>query len=142
MERRSDGALRVTDHKTGRPRAGRGDVVAGGSSLQPVLYALASEKLFPESDVRSGRLYYCTSAGGFAESDVPLDDGARAAAGLVAQVVDGALREPFLPAAPAAGACRFCDYQLVCGPYEEQRTARKWSDHDQMKALRELREAD
>jgi RecB family exonuclease len=142
VERRSDGALRVTDHKTGRARVKHGEVIAGGSSLQPVLYALASEKLFPEADVRSGRLYYCTSAGGFDESDVPLDDGARAAAGLVARVVDGALREPFLPAAPAAGACRFCDYQLVCGPYEEQRTARKWPDHDQIKALRELREAD
>ena len=142
VERRSDGALRVTDHKTGRRRVKRGDVITGGSSLQPVLYALASEKLFPDADVRSGRLYYCTSAGGFEAIDVPLDAPARAAAGLVAQVVDAALREPFLPAAPAEGACRFCDYQLVCGPYEELRTARKWREHEQMKALRALREAD
>ena len=35
-------------------------------------------------------------------------------------------REGFLPAAPAKGACRWCDYRPVCGPYEEMRvTARK-----------------
>ena len=41
-------------------------------------------------------------------------------------VPDPALAEPFLPAAPDEGACRWCDYQGVCGPYEEQRTARKY----------------
>jgi ATP-dependent helicase/DNAse subunit B len=141
VERRPDDVLRVTDHKTGRRRVEPGDVIAGGTSLQPVLYALACEKLFPNEAVRSGRLYYCTSAGGFEESDVPLDASARAAADLVARVVDGALAEPFLPAAPAPQACRFCDYQLVCGPYEELRTGRKWTGHAQIEALQTLREA-
>ena len=43
--------------------------------------------------------------------------------------------------APAKGACRFCDYQIVCGPYEELRTARKWTGHEQIERLRQLREA-
>ncbi len=141
VERRQDGALRVTDHKTGRRWVEPGDVIAGGTSLQPVLYALATEKLFPKHTVRSGRLYYCTSAGGFEESDVPLGAAARAAADLVARVVDAALEQPFLPAAPAPQACRFCDYQLVCGPYEELRTGRKRTDHEQLEALQTLREA-
>ena len=54
-------------------------VVDGGAALQPVLYALAVEKLFPGQTVESGRLYYCTAAGGFAERTVPLDAAAKAA---------------------------------------------------------------
>jgi CRISPR/Cas system-associated exonuclease Cas4 (RecB family) len=141
LERREDGSLRVTDHKTGKVRVDEGDVIAGGESLQPILYALASEKLLPDQRVESGRLYYCTAAGGFEEREVPLDDDARRSADLVAEVVDGALGEPFLPAAPAKGACRFCDYKLVCGPYEELRIARKWQGHERIEQLRRLREA-
>ncbi len=114
---------------------------AGGTSLQPILYALAAEKLLPEDRIESGRLYYCTTAGGFEEREVPLDDRSRRSAALVAEVVDAALREPFLPAAPAKDACRFCDYKSVCGPYEEQRIERKWAGHEQLERLRELREA-
>ncbi len=39
--------------------------------------------------------------------------------------VDRSLKEGFLPAAPREGACRYCDYRIVCGPYEELRTSRK-----------------
>ncbi len=59
------------------PRQGA-TVIGGGEALQPVLYALALEKLFPDARVEEGRLYYCTSAGGFEEVAIPLDDrGAR-----------------------------------------------------------------
>ena len=41
-------------------------VINGGQTLQPVLYALAAEKLFTgEGLVTEGRLYFCTSRGGF-----------------------------------------------------------------------------
>jgi RecB family exonuclease len=140
LERTADGRVRVTDHKTGKVWVEEGGVIAGGESLQPVLYALAAEKLLPDCRVESGRLYYCTSAGGFEEREVPLDARSRQTAAFVAEVIDGALAEPFLPAAPAEGACRFCDYQLVCGPYEEQRAARKWAGHGQIEKLRRLRE--
>ena len=126
VERRGDGVLRATDHKTGKERFKEGAVVAGGEVLQPVLYALAIEQLFPEADVESGRLYYCTTSGNFEERSVPLDARARDSARTVSDVVGQALTEPFLPAAPAEGACRWCDYQTVCGPYEEFRTGRKW----------------
>ncbi|MEM7248025.1 MAG: PD-(D/E)XK nuclease family protein, partial [Acidobacteriota bacterium] len=120
-----DGRLRVTDYKTGKVWVGSDTVVAGGGTLQPVLYALAVEKLEPEATVESGRLWYCTEAGGFAERMVKLDEEARSAADEVAKTIDDALREPFLPASPDAGACRFCDYQVVCGPYEELRSSFK-----------------
>ena len=32
---------------------------------------------------------------------------------------------PFLPAAPRKRECEWCDYRVVCGPYEELRTGRK-----------------
>jgi len=141
VERTADGRVRVTDHKTGKVWVEEGGVIAGGESLQPILYALAAEKLLPDDRVESGRLYYCTAAGGFEEREVPLDDRSRRSAAFVAEVVDGSLKEPFLPAAPADGACRFCDYRIVCGPYEEQRTARKWKGHEQIQKLQQLREA-
>jgi CRISPR/Cas system-associated exonuclease Cas4 (RecB family) len=119
------GRLRVTDHKTGKARIAEGELISGGKSLQPVLYALAMEKVEPARRVDSGRLYYCTSAGGFQEREVRLDDAARSSAEELAQVIGGALDEAFLPAMPDSGACRFCDYNVVCGPYEELRTGRK-----------------
>ncbi len=139
VEKRADGALRVTDHKTGRARFEPGQVIGGGETLQPVLYALAAEKIFADLAVEAGRLSYCTSAGGFEERIVPLDDEARRRANVVAKTVGDALTEPFLPALPSEGACRFCDYQTVCGPYEELRTRRKPRDHPQVQALQRLR---
>jgi CRISPR/Cas system-associated exonuclease Cas4 (RecB family) len=140
VERRADGALRATDHKTGRERMAQGEVLAGGNALQPVLYALALEKLFPDAGALSGRLDYCTAAGGFREAIVPLDASARAGADRVAHAIGAALAMPFLPAAPAEGACRFCDYAEVCGPYEEIRTRRKSQQElAELLQLRELR---
>jgi RecB family exonuclease len=131
--------LRVTDHKTGRSRVKPGAILAGGASLQPVLYALAAERIFPEARVEEGRLWYCTVAGGFAEIRVPLDEGARRSAVAFARTVDAALAAPFLPAAPAKGACEWCDYRVVCGPHEEARSARKRpAPLDPLRALREM----
>src|SRR4029079_1281336 len=116
--------VRATDHKTGRHLVPKGIVLGKGSVLQPVLYALALEKIQP-ARVDSGRLYYCTAEGGFVDREVPLDDAARDAAVRLAQTIDIAIAERFLPAAPADGACQYCDYQVVCGPYEALRTRRK-----------------
>ena len=124
VERHTRGTLRATDHKTGKVRAKEGVVVGGGEILQPVLYALACERLLPEP-VEAGRLYYCTAAGGYQERVVPVDERSRAAAREVAAIVERALADGFLPAAPAVRACTYCDYRSVCGPYEEIRTKRK-----------------
>ncbi|MEW6270466.1 MAG: PD-(D/E)XK nuclease family protein, partial [Thermodesulfobacteriota bacterium] len=136
VERDARGVLRVTDHKTGKARAGAGLVVGGGTILQPVLYALACEELLG-APVESGRLYYCTADGGYADAVVPLDERARDAAAAVVETIGGALRDGFLPAAPAPGACRWCDYRPVCGPHEEQRTRDK--PKDRLAALERLR---
>lgn len=137
VERSEDGRLRVTDHKTGRVRADDGVVIGKGEVLQPILYALAAKELL-DAPVEAGRLYYCTSAGAFTERVVPLDATARGAAVTVADVVGRALAGGFLPAAPRDGACRFCDYRPVCGPYEEIRVKRK--QRDRLADLARLRE--
>jgi RecB family exonuclease len=125
VERRPAGEMRVTDHKTGKADGKRGQLIDGGKSLQPLLYALAAEKLFATEAVTSGRLYFCTSTGGFTERVVPLDERSREAICRVAQAVGEAVAQPFLPAAPDKGQCDVCDYRMVCGPHEERRTARK-----------------
>jgi RecB family exonuclease len=138
VERRADGTLRVTDYKTGKVWVSRDAVIDGGEALQPVLYALAVEQLHTGSPVDSGRLYYCTVTGGYEERVVQLDQRGRESAEQIATAVDGALEHGFLPAAPRHGACRYCDYQLVCGPWEEVRVRRKPADR--LAALTNLRE--
>ncbi len=126
VERHSSGHIRISDHKTGKADGEDGQIIAGGKSLQPALYALVAEKLFRgELKVDCGRLYFCTSAGGFSEITVPLDRQTRSSIAQVAEIIGEALDKPFLPAAPAERQCAWCDYQPVCGPYEELRTRRK-----------------
>ncbi len=137
VERRADGALRVTDHKTGAARAKEGVVVGGGEVLQPVLYALALENLL-EAPVEGSRLWYCTARGGFAERHVPLSDFARLYAREALGTVASALESGTFPPAPKEGACAYCDFRPVCGPAEERRARTK--DPALLEKLRMLRD--
>jgi ATP-dependent helicase/nuclease subunit B len=126
VEGHPSGLIRVTDHKTGKADVDPDQIIAGGTSLQPLFYALAAEKLFAgEGEISCGRLYFCTSRGGFVTLEVALDDPARAAAIQVADAIGAAIADAFLPAYPDKGECARCDYQMVCGPHEERRVARK-----------------
>ncbi|WP_419161665.1 PD-(D/E)XK nuclease family protein [Candidatus Palauibacter sp.] len=125
IERTPGGVLRVTDYKTGRHRAKPGATIQGGELLQPVLYGLVVQTLFPEYRVESGRLYYCTTDGEFRDHVVPLDGRAVEAATILSEVVRGAFEAGRFPALPREGACRWCDYRQVCGPDEERRVRRK-----------------
>ncbi|MGH7815196.1 MAG: PD-(D/E)XK nuclease family protein [Candidatus Binataceae bacterium] len=124
VERDPAGRIRVTDHKTGKVRAAKDFAIGGGKTLQPVLYALAAERVL-KAAVHSGRLYYCTATGGYEERVVEIDEPARATTREFISILDGALAEGFLPAAPGARECEWCDYRRVCGPYEERRAALK-----------------
>lgn len=125
---RNNGRLRATDHKTGACTEPEQLRIAGGTTLQPALYGLALRVLFPESDIDSGRLYFCTTRGGFDTRTVPIDAAVEGAVARLADTLDVALEEGFLPAAPADKACDHCDYRVVCGPYEAQRVQRKRPD--------------
>ena len=121
IERRRDAALlRVTDHKTGKNRTTWKTVIGGGATLQPVLYSLAVEQALGQA-VSSGRLSYCTAAGGFTDHEIPIDDVNRRAGLEALEIVDRAIELGFLPAAPGDRACGWCDFRPVCGPHEAQR---------------------
>jgi CRISPR/Cas system-associated exonuclease Cas4 (RecB family) len=131
--------LRVTDHKTGKNRSNRDLIVGGGSVLQPVLYSAAVEQGLGKR-VAAGRLYYCTTAGGFAEHAIPITDYTRTQGLHALTVVDRAIEQGFLVAAPAERACTWCDFRPVCGPREEERVKHKASDRlADLRALREMR---
>jgi RecB family exonuclease len=120
------GFLRVTDHKTGKNRTRDGQtVVDGGRVLQPVIYGLALKALFPDDTVFSGRLFYCTTAGGFKPYEIPLMGEAPKRGLEVLEIVDRAIENGSLAARPAADTCKWCDFQVVCGGDEEKRTRRK-----------------
>jgi hypothetical protein len=132
-------ALRVTDHKTGKNRASRDLIVGGGAVLQPVLYSVAIERGLRKSVVK-GRLYYCTTAGGFASHEISIDAYARSQGLQALAIVDRAIEEPFLAAAPDERACTWCDFRPVCGPREEARVKHKARSRlADVEALRGLR---
>jgi ATP-dependent helicase/nuclease subunit B len=136
-ERRDGSAVRVTDHKTGKNRTTGKTVLGGGRILQPVLYGMAIEQALGRP-VASGRLFYCTTAGGFAERDIPLNDVTRRAGLEALEIIDRAIELGFLPAAPDERMCAWCDFRPVCGPDQEQRIAHKPAEKlGDLRALRE-----
>lgn len=116
--------LRITDHKTGKRPQDTPVHVGGGAILQPILYGLVAERLLG-GQVEAGRLFYCTQRGDYSEIQIGLTTEARQRMAAVIEAIDRSIKTGFLPAAPRQGDCGFCDFQSVCGPYEEQRTARK-----------------
>jgi ATP-dependent helicase/nuclease subunit B len=128
--------LRVTDHKTSRNRSERGSVIGGGQQLQPVIYSLAVEAATGFT-VETARFSYCTTAGGFTEHNVPINERSRAIGIEALEIIDRAVELGMLPPAPAEKACRFCDFLPVCGPNQERRARRK--SREQIADLLELR---
>jgi CRISPR/Cas system-associated exonuclease Cas4 (RecB family) len=129
--------LRVTDHKTGRKPDGIEKVtIGGGAVLQPVLYGVTVEAALGRR-VIGGRLFYCTSTGGFVKHEIPLNETTRARGLEVLRVIDRAVETGFLAAAPSEEACGRCDYRPVCGPGVRRRVQRK--PQDRLADLLELR---
>jgi ATP-dependent helicase/nuclease subunit B len=118
------GVLRVTDHKTGKAPPAAPLAVGKGEVLQPVLYALAAEQLLGKP-VRSGLLFYCTQRGNYEQVEIDVNERSRAYLKSVLDTIDTSIDQGFLPAAPRAEACDYCDYRPVCGPYEQIRTGFK-----------------
>ena len=132
------GVLRITDHKTGSFPQKPPIFTGGGSILQPVLYSMAVSKLL-DAPVQTGRLYYCTRKGDYKDVQIRFTREAQDNLETVLHTIDEAVATGFLPAAPKPDACEYCDYRIVCGPYEVERTSRKRKDRLQpLVQLREL----
>lgn len=134
----SGDAFRVTDHKTGKRPETIPRWVGGGRSLQPLLYGLAAEQLLG-SPVEGGRLLYATQRGGYTPVEIKLDDRARLFLQKLLGDIDASIEGGFLPPAPAADACKICDYRIVCGPYEERRLGKKDRQDVRLEPLTEIR---
>jgi CRISPR/Cas system-associated exonuclease Cas4 (RecB family) len=128
--------LRVTDHKTSKNRSERGSVIGHGQQLQPVIYSLAVEAA-TGCTVESARFSYCTTAGGFTEHSVPINERTRSMGIEALEIIDRAVELGMLPPAPSEKACTFCDFLSVCGPNQERRARRK--SREQIADLLELR---
>jgi CRISPR/Cas system-associated exonuclease Cas4 (RecB family) len=137
VERKSGtNILRVIDHKTSKNRSERGSVIGHGQQLQPVVYSLAVEAA-TGATVESARFSYCTTAGGFTEHTVVINEQNRRAGIEALEIIDRAVELGMLPPAPAEKACAICDFLTVCGPNQERRARRKTPD--QIADLIELR---
>jgi CRISPR/Cas system-associated exonuclease Cas4 (RecB family) len=128
--------LKITDHKTGRNRSERGSIIGNGKQLQPVIYSLAVEGA-TGGTVESARFSYCTTAGGFTEHVVSINEHTRRMGIEALEIIDRAVELGMLPPAPAEKACTFCDFISVCGPNQERRASRK--KREQIMDLFELR---
>jgi hypothetical protein len=69
--------------------------------------------------------------------DVNINQEGRRRAESILQAIDQAIHKGFLPAAPREEACRTCDYQSVCGPYEEDRV--KLKSQVELRELKQIR---
>ena len=130
------GTLRVVDHKTGKAPERPPVWVGGGASLQPLLYALSAEAILGAT-VEAAQLSYCTQRGNYQIFETKVTPDTRARIARVLGMIDTAIDEGFLPAAPRKDACSLCDYRCVCGPYEEQRVKKK--NPDRLDTLTDLR---
>jgi CRISPR/Cas system-associated exonuclease Cas4 (RecB family) len=116
--------LRVTDHKTSRNRSEKRSIIGGGQQLQPVIYSLAVEAA-TGCTVETARFSYCTTAGGFTDHVVSINETSRRVGIVAMEIIDRAIDLGTLPAAPDERACRYCDFLTVCGPEQERRASRK-----------------
>jgi len=134
VERDAAGGLRVTDYKTGRPPSEPPEWTGHGETLQPLVYAVAAEQLLG-GPVREGRLAYCTVKHGYRIDAVSAVD--RSELVRLCGVIDDHVRRGFFPAAPREGACRTCDYVMICGHGEAARVERK--DREKLSGLDAVR---
>ena len=124
VERHPTGALRVTDHKTGRARWPERMIVAGGEVLQPraVRPGARGGDGQPSSRGASLVLHGGRRVRG---SVVPLTETTRRIGLEVLEIVDRGVEHGMLAPYPKDGACEWCDFRAVCGADEERRTAPK-----------------
>jgi CRISPR/Cas system-associated exonuclease Cas4 (RecB family) len=139
IEEHAGGALRITDHKTGRPPEENRipQQIGGGEFLQPVLYAMAASAKLGKP-VAGARLFYATLRGNYTVLPIRLAPETRESAEMVLDAIDKAIRNADMPAAPRAEACEYCDYLPVCGPYEELRVGLK-SRRPELHQIRSVR---
>ena len=85
----------------------------------------------------SGVLIEGAAAGAYSTRSVLLGDTERRHGLEVLEIIDRAIETGVIVPAPRRGACAWCDYRAVCGPWEETRVLRK--DDTKLVGLQVLR---
>ncbi len=117
---------RVIDYKSGKSRGGAGGKLAAGTALQLPVYRLAAEALCRarglDARVEEAQYYYLTRRGErrrlaftAAHWEARRGDFDR----VLATVLDGIAAGRFFQN-PSPETCRWCDYQMACGPLRER----------------------
>jgi CRISPR/Cas system-associated exonuclease Cas4 (RecB family) len=102
-----------------------------------VLYSLALEDALGQPVVE-GRLYYCTTAGGYHAMPIAITPQTRRSGIEVLEVIDRAVAQGWFVPAPSDNACGWCDFLTVCGTTAERRFTRL-KTHEPLADLIELR---
>jgi RecB family exonuclease len=115
IDKARGGGIFITDYKTGSSNGyAPTDLLNRGRSLQWALYAYVVEKLLGEPVLRSGYLFPGSREMGRrieADPAAVRDEVADHLRRMGRMAQSGA----FVQAADETGACRYCDYQRVCG---------------------------
>jgi ATP-dependent helicase/nuclease subunit B len=133
------GQVRVIDYKTGKHFWKNGEQWKGGRELQLAVYNRAAKALFPDRDVAEAVYYYATATGEYRRKSCAATPEADATLTTVLSTLDDLATAGVFP--PVADTCTFCDFQTVCGPFKENRAARKSGDPRlaEFKRLRDIR---
>jgi hypothetical protein len=139
VDRRDDGALLVTDYKTGRPDgyAGLGETepTVGGTRLQLPVYALAARQALGDTDTDvTAEYWFATVAGHFVHRALPLTDDVHDTVVADLATIVGGIEAGRFPAHP--GWQRWIDCP-VCDP-DGAGTAERWREWSRKKDAPEL----
>ncbi len=130
------GRVRVIDYKTGKYFWKKDEQFKGGRELQLAIYNRAARELYPTKEVAEAAYYYATATGDYRRKACPATPEVDQTLTQVLAALDGLAAAGVFP--PVADTCTFCDFKLVCGPFREQRAARK-ADDPRLAAFRRLR---
>jgi len=84
-------------------------------------------------------LLYATQRGGYTLIEINVNDRSRLVLAKLLQDIGDMTTSGFLPPAPEKGVCEYCDYRVICGPYEERRLGRKNFHDERLEPLIEIR---
>lgn len=123
---------RIIDYKTGSPNKYKpSEYFSGGTQLQHALYTVAVEQWLRETEIDSqARVmeaeYYFPTERGRGEYVRRVQNRREELASVVAGLLESRKRGIYVPAMDS-GACRYCDYQEMCGSHADRMAEKRVS---------------
>ena len=138
----ADGTFSVVDYKTGRVLDLEPGTIGDGQDLQLPLYMLASAQALGADLARGAASYeFVSRRAGYVRITLTGEELERQR-GRFDQVMDGitaGVASGDFHAEPGDGACRYCDFKMLCGPSRMAQAALKQGDPAVVRFRREVR---